>query len=116
MVACIGGRGGAGASRGGTNLGGAPRYSGTGGSVSGGLGTLYDQLRTIVHREVSRMPDTPETAELETLIRALICKADVCLQQQIDDVRRHLKQQIDDVRRRAECEQSHDQDALAAAS
>ena len=51
------------------------------------------------------MPDTPETAELETLIRALIRKADVCLQRQIDDVRRG-----------AEGAQSHDQDALADAS
>ena len=63
------------------------------------------KLRTTVYREVSRMPDTPETAELETLIRALIRKADVCLQQQIDDVRRQ-----------AEGAQSHDQDALADAS
>ena len=47
------------------------------------------------------MPEIPETAELETLIRALIRKADVCLQQQIDDVRRH-----------AEGAQSHDQDCV----
>jgi len=51
------------------------------------------------------MPDIPETEELETLIRALIRKAGVCLQQQIDDVGRH-----------AEDAQSHDQDALADAS
>jgi hypothetical protein len=51
------------------------------------------------------MPDTPETDELETLIRALIRKADACLRQQMDDVRQH-----------AEGAQSHDQDALADAS
>jgi hypothetical protein len=51
------------------------------------------------------MPDIPETAELEALIRALISKADDCLRRQLDDVRRN-----------AEGEQSHDQDALADAS
>jgi glutamyl-tRNA reductase len=80
--------------------------SGTGGSVrDGGLGPYIDQTATIVHREVSRMPDTPDTAELEALIRALISKANDCLQRQLDDVRRN-----------AEGEQSHEQDALADAS
>jgi len=51
------------------------------------------------------MPDIPETEELETLLRALIRKAGVRLQQQIDDVGRH-----------AEDAQSRDQDALADAS
>ncbi len=50
------------------------------------------------------MPDIPETAELEALIRALITKADDCLQRQLDDVRRNA------------CEQSHDEDALVDAS
>ena len=51
------------------------------------------------------MPEIPETAELEALIRALISKADDCLRRQLDDVRRN-----------AEGEQSHDQDALVDAS
>jgi hypothetical protein len=51
------------------------------------------------------MPDIPDTAELEALIRALISKANDCLQRQLDDVRRN-----------AEGEQSHEQDALADAS
>jgi hypothetical protein len=51
------------------------------------------------------MPEIPETAELEALIRALISKADDCLRRQLDDVRRN-----------AASEQSHDQDALADAS
>jgi hypothetical protein len=51
------------------------------------------------------MPEIPETAELEALIRALISKTDDCLRRQLDDVRRN-----------AASEQSHDQDALADAS
>jgi len=37
------------------------------------------------------MPDTPETADLEALIRALINKANDRLRQQFDDVRRHAE-------------------------
>jgi len=73
---------------------------------SGGLDPLLPiKLRATVHGEVSRMPEIPETAELEALIRALISKADDCLRRQLDDVRRN-----------AEGEQRHDQDALADAS
>ena len=106
MVACTAVDG-AGASRGRTKLGGAAPFGdrGLGQFGSGGLAPIPIKLRTTVHREVSRMPDIPETEELETLIRALIRKAGVCLQQQIDDVGRH-----------AEDAQSHDQDALADAS
>ena len=47
---------------------------------SGGLDHFLPiKLRTTVHGEVSRMPEIPETAELEALIRALISKADDCL-------------------------------------
>ena len=46
-----------------------------------------------------------QSDELETLIRALIRKADAC-----------LRQQIDDVRQQADGAQSHDQNALADAS
>jgi hypothetical protein len=70
-----------------------------------GWGLLPFKLRITVHGEVSRMPEIPETAELEALIRALISKADDCLRRQLDDVRRN-----------AASEQSHDQDALADAS
>ena len=35
------------------------------------------------------MPDSPETTDLEALIKALISKANDRLQRQLDDVRRH---------------------------
>jgi hypothetical protein len=37
------------------------------------------------------MPDIPETAELEALIKALISKANDRLRRQLDDVRRNAE-------------------------
>jgi F0F1-type ATP synthase membrane subunit b/b' len=51
------------------------------------------------------MPDIPETADLEALIRALISKANDRLRRQLDDVRQH-----------AEREHNHEQDAFTDAS
>jgi hypothetical protein len=51
------------------------------------------------------MPETPETADLEALIEALIRKANDRLRRQLDDVRRH-----------AESAQDQTQDTLTGAS